>query len=93
MCTSLKKKPKGRKGKLVLDDVNDSELEEAMQAAWDNDRIKKKERKEEREELRGLGLLGSKNGKPDLKQKYKEGVGIEDIKDGIRRFLMSENTT
>ena len=48
---SLKKKPKGRKGKLILDDVSDSELEESMQAAWDNDRIKKKERKQEREEV------------------------------------------
>lgn len=48
---SLKKKPKGRKGKLILDDVSDSELEESMRTAWDNDRIKKKERKQEREEV------------------------------------------
>ena len=48
---SLKKKPKGRKGKLILDDVSDSELEESMQVAWDNDRIKKKERKQEREKV------------------------------------------
>jgi hypothetical protein len=90
---SLKKKPKGRKGKLILDDVDDSELEESMQAAWNSDRIKKKERKQEREELRARGLLGSKNGKPDLKQKYKEGMGIESIKDEIKSFLMSSNTT
>ena len=90
---SLKKKPKGRKGKLILDDVDDSELEESMQAAWNNDRIKKKERKQERDELRVRGLLGSKNGKPDLKQKYKEGMGIESIKDEIKSFLMGSNTT
>jgi hypothetical protein len=48
---SLKKKPKGRKGKLILDDVSDSELEESMQVAWDNDRIKKKKRKQEREKV------------------------------------------
>jgi hypothetical protein len=90
---SLKKKPKGRKGKLILDDVDDSELEEAMQAAWDNDRIKKKERKQEREELRARGLLGSKNGKADMKQKYKEGMGIQAVKDEIKRFLMGSDTT
>ena len=89
---SLKKKPKGRKGKLILDDVSDSELEESMQAAWDNDRIKKKERKQEREELRAQGLLGSKNGKADLKQKYKEGMGIQAVKDEIKRFLMGSDT-
>ncbi|RDW67912.1 hypothetical protein BP6252_09308 [Coleophoma cylindrospora] len=51
---SLKKKPKGRKGKLILDDVSDSELEASMQMAWENDRVKKKERKQEREELREI---------------------------------------
>lgn len=90
---SLKKKPKGRKGKLILDDVDDSELEEAMQAAWDNDRVKKKERKQEREVLRAQGLLGSKNGKADMKQKYKEGMGMQAIKDEIKRFLMGSDTT
>jgi hypothetical protein len=89
---SLKKKPKGRKGKLVLD-LSDSELEASMQMAWDNDRIKKKERKQEREELRSQGLLGSRNGKPDLKQKYKEGMGFQSIKEEIKIFLMGNNTT
>jgi hypothetical protein len=89
---SLKKKPKGRKGKLVFD-LSDSELEASMQMAWDNDRIKKKERKQEREELRAQGLLGSKNGKPDLKQKYREGMGIDAVKEEIKSFLMGNNTT
>jgi hypothetical protein len=89
---SLKKKPKGRKGKVVFD-LSDSELEASMQMAWDNDRVKKKERKQEREQLRSQGLLGSKNGKPDLKEKYKEGMGLPAIKDEIRSFLMGGNTT
>ncbi|KAH6677537.1 hypothetical protein B0J14DRAFT_345847 [Halenospora varia] len=89
---SLKKKPKGRKGKLVFD-LSDSELEASMQMAWDNDRIKKKERKQEREELRSQGLLRSKNGKPDLKGKYKEGMGIHAVKEEIKNFLMSSHTT
>ncbi len=89
---SLKKKPKGRKGKLEFD-LSDSELEASMQMAWDNDRVKKKERKQEREELRAQGLLGSKNGKPELKQKYKEGMGIHAVKEEIKNFLMGTDTT
>jgi len=89
---SLKKKPKGRKGKLEFD-LSDSELEASMQMAWDNNRVKKKERKQEREELRAQGLLGSKNGKPDFKQKYKEGMGIHAVKEEIKKFLMGTDTT
>ncbi|CZS95048.1 uncharacterized protein RAG0_04853 [Rhynchosporium agropyri] len=90
---SLKKKPKGRKGKLVLDDVSDSELEASMRAAWDNDREKKKERKQEREEVRSQGLLGGRSGKVDIKQKYKEGMGIYAIREEIKNFLIGGNTT
>lgn len=89
---SLKKKPKGRKGKFVPDN-SDSEFEASMGIAWENDRMKKKERKQEREKLRAMGLLGNKNGKPDLKQKYKEGMGIESIREEIKDFLMGDNTT
>ena len=64
-----------------------------MQAAWDKDRVKKTKRKQEREALRAQGLLGTKNGKVDLKQKYKEGMGIRDVKDEIKRFLMGSDTT
>jgi hypothetical protein len=89
---SLKKKPKGRKGKPDFD-LSDSELEASMQMAWDNDRVKKKERKQGREELRSQGLLGSKNGKPDLKQKYKEGMGIHAVKEELKKFLMGTDAT
>jgi len=89
---SLKKKPKGRKGKLAFD-LSDSELEASMQRAWENDRVKKKERKQEREQLRTQGLLADKNGKPELKEKYKEGMGLDAVKGEIRDFLMGGNTT
>ncbi|APA14188.1 hypothetical protein sscle_12g089580 [Sclerotinia sclerotiorum 1980 UF-70] len=90
---SLKKKPKGRKGKLILDDISDSELEASMQSAWDNDRAKKKERKQEREILRAQGLLTGKHGKPDMKAKYKEGMSIDDVNEEIKEFLKGDNTT
>ena len=89
---SLKPRPKARRGKLELD-LSDSELEASMQMAWENSRLKKRQRKQAREELRAQGLLGSKDGKPDLKQKYKEGMGIQAARKEIRDFLMSEKTT
>jgi hypothetical protein len=89
---SLKKKPKGRRGRLAFD-LSDSELEASMSMAWDKDRLRKQERKEERHALRVQGLLGKKDAKPDLKAKYKEGMGIHDVKNDIKRFLMGDNTT
>lgn len=89
---SLKKKPKGRKGKLPFD-LSDSDMEASLQAAYENDRAKKKERKQQREALRAEGLLGSKNGKPNLKDKYREGMGFDAVKDEIKAFLLSNNTT
>jgi hypothetical protein len=89
---SLKKKPKGRKGKLPID-ISDSELEASMELAYENDRLKKKERKQEREELRAQGLLGGKNKKVDLKAKYKEGMGIEAVKEAIKIFLINGRDT
>jgi hypothetical protein len=89
---SLKKKPKGRKSRLVFD-LSDSELEASMVVAWDKDRSKKRERKDERQALRVQGLLGKKDTKPDLKAKYKEGMGIQAVKDEIKTFLMGDNTT
>lgn len=89
---SLKKKPKGRKGRLPFD-VSDPELEASMQSAWENDRVKKKQRKEDREHRRALGVLGIHPDKPDLSMKYKEGMGILAIKEEIRMFLIGKNTT
>ncbi|KAK4694908.1 hypothetical protein P7C71_g2748, partial [Lecanoromycetidae sp. Uapishka_2] len=71
---SLRKTPKGRRGKLPIE-LSDSELEQTLNLAWENDRSKKKVRKQEREVLRAQGLLG-KNGKLDMKAKYSEGGGV-----------------
>ena len=89
---SLKKKLEGRKGKLAYD-LSDSELDAGMKAAWQNDRVKKKERKQERAELRAQGLLSIKNGKIDMPDKYKEGMDMLDIKGEVKLFLQSEHTT
>ena len=83
----LRKKTKGRRAKLSVE-MSDSELEHSLQAAWKNDRIKKKIRKQQREELRVQGLLGRKN-KVDLNVKYAKGMSIHEVKNEINDFLGS----
>ncbi len=84
---SLRKRPKGRHGKLSLE-LSDQELKQSIHTAWEKDRTKKKMRKQEREDLRAQGLLGNKN-KPDLKAKYPEGISMTEVKKEIRNFLLS----
>ena len=86
---SLKKKSKGRRGTIAIE-VSDSELEQSLEAAWANDRTKKKKRKQEREELRAQGLLGKK-GKVDMKAKYSQGMVMAQVKEEIKGFLASTN--
>jgi len=84
---SLRKRSKGRRGKLDLE-LSDSDLEQTITAASETDRTKKKIRKQEREELRAQGLLGKK-GKVDMKAKYSEGMSMDQVKAEIRDFLLS----
>ena len=84
---SLRKRPKGRRGKLSLE-LSDSELEHSLHTAWEKDRTKKKMRKQEREELRAQGLLGKKS-QADLKAKYSEGISMTQVKKEIKNFLLS----
>lgn len=88
---SLRKKPKGRQGRQTFD-LSDSDLELSLSITWDDDRTKKKARKQEREELRAQGLLGKKNkNKADLKGKYLEGMTMDQVKDEIKDFLLSNS--
>lgn len=87
---NLRKKSKGRRGIPGLE-LTDTEFENSIQLARENDRAKKKIRKQEREQLRAQGLLGKKN-KANLKSKYSEyseGMSTADIKNAIEGFLSS----
>ena len=84
---SLHKRLKGRRGKRSME-LSDSELEQSILTAWENDRTKKKMRKQDREELRAQGLLGKKN-KIDLNAKYSQGISMAEVKKEIRDFLVS----
>ncbi|KAJ3939099.1 squalene synthetase-like protein [Colletotrichum fioriniae] len=82
------KKGKGARGKVPVFDISDSELEGRMQAAWNNDRLKKAERKKERQAMRSMGLLGKHANPEDLRVKYPHGMGLEQIADELRTFLL-----
>lgn len=86
---SLKKKANGRRGTIPMA-ASDSELEQSQQAAWAHDREKKKKRKQEREEFRAQGLLGKK-GKVDMKAKYSQGMGMNQVLEEVKGFLASTN--
>ncbi|KAF6813144.1 G-patch domain-containing protein [Colletotrichum plurivorum] len=91
---SLKpKKGKGAKGRVPIFDVSDSELEGKMQAAWKNDRLKKAERKKQRQALRAQGLLGKHANPDDLRVKYPNGMALDEIADELRTFLLGSQAT
>ncbi|KAH9236198.1 hypothetical protein K456DRAFT_1771233 [Colletotrichum gloeosporioides 23] len=87
-----RKKGKGAKNRIPVFDISDSELEEKMLAAWKNDRAKKAERKRERQALRAQGLLGKNVNPEDLRVKYPHGMGLDQIADELRTFLLGTNT-
>ncbi|KAF5846917.1 hypothetical protein GGP41_003169 [Bipolaris sorokiniana] len=89
---SLKPKKKGRRGQ-PPPELDDSDLNEQLQNAWEADRAKKRLKKAEREELRQQGLLGRKGKGPNLKVKYQGGIDMEDIVEEIREFLMGDKDT
>ncbi|KAL2261688.1 hypothetical protein VTK26DRAFT_3617 [Humicola hyalothermophila] len=68
--------------------VSDSEIEEALRNAWQRDRMRKKNRKMEREALRAHGLLDKNADPDDLRVKYREGMKLDDIKTELTSFLL-----
>jgi len=85
---SLQNFGKGKRAKPVFG-VVDPDMEAHMQAAYANDREKKKQRKEEREGLRAKGLLGKHADPDDLRVKYLTGMTLDQIKVELRTFLLS----
>lgn len=90
---SLKPKKKGRRGQVPFELLDDSDLNEQLQNAWEADRNKKRLKKAEREELRQQGLLGRKGKAPNLKVKYKDGIMMEDVLEEMREFLIGDMQT
>jgi hypothetical protein len=88
---SLRRKRKGARAQVSFG-AYDSEMEETLQMAWKNDRLKKSERKKQREERRALGLLGQT--KPgDLRVKYPQGISLEEVGEEMKSFLRDRHET
>lgn len=84
---NLEKLSRGRRGMPDLE-LTDTEFENSVQLAWENDRAKKKLYKQKREELRAQGLLGKKN-KTNLKSKYSHAISMAELKNEIEELLSS----
>ena len=67
----------------------DDELGSSMLAAWENDRLRKRSRKQQRGDLRLHGLLGN-SGQSTLRSKYPNGMSFNQIRDELGNFLQSE---
>lgn len=81
------RKPKGKRGQPTFN-VSDSELEATLEAVWQKDRLRKKERKQHREELRVQGLLGKNADPTDPRVKYPTHMTFDQIKEEMRTFLL-----
>ncbi|TQS39366.1 hypothetical protein Golomagni_00113 [Golovinomyces magnicellulatus] len=68
-------------------------FEEYIEMQLQKDLVKKNRRRKEREKSRSLGLLGSKNGNPRMKTRYKDGLSISNLKKELKNFLQSEKDT
>lgn len=81
------RKPKSKRGQFTFN-VSDSELEATLEAVWQKDRLRKKERKQHREELRVQGLLGKHADPNDPRVKYPTHMTFDQIKEEMRTFLI-----
>lgn len=81
------RKPKNKRGQPTFN-VSDSELEATLEAVWQKDRLRKKERKQHREELRVQGLLGKHADPNDPRVKYPTHMTFDQIKEEMRTFLI-----
>ena len=86
------RKKKGNKAKLNLQFANlDLETEQRLQEAWKSDRLKKAERKRDRESMRAAGLLGKNSNPDDARIKYPGGMSAEQVADELRDFLLGSD--
>lgn len=84
------KRGKGYRSQVSFDHC-DSDLELQLQVAWKNNRLKKKERKRQREELRALGMLRKNATSDDLRAKYPSGISVEQVAEEFRSFLQAKD--
>jgi hypothetical protein len=72
--------------------LSDSELESQLLMSFESSRLKKAEKRKERERLRAQGMLGSKAREDDPRVKYQTGMRLEQIADELRAFLVGKQS-
>ncbi|KAK9424945.1 hypothetical protein SUNI508_13330 [Seiridium unicorne] len=70
---------------------SDSELEEAMNITFQKDRLKKAEKKRQREALRAQGLLGKNVNPDDLRVKYQVGMSKDELVFELEQFVTGDD--
>lgn len=80
------RKPKSKRGQPNFDHL-DPEMAATLEATWQKDRLRKKERKQMREDLRAQGLLRKNADPEDMRVKYPAGMTMDQIKEEMRGFL------
>lgn len=85
---SLPRRPRSGNRSDPLFELPDLSVQEDIHATWAKDRVKKKQRKREREELRAQGLLGKKS-KKNVSSGLRTSINIQHLKDDIKAFLLS----
>lgn len=71
----------------------DIHLEENLRASWSKDRLKKTQRKKQREDMRLMGLLGRHTKRNDLRAKYPHGMDLVEITEEVKTFLQKKQET
>lgn len=72
--------------------LSDSELDQKLRQSWTQDRAKKKIKKQEREKMRALGLLGGRKN-PRALEKYAGGISPDELELEVRNFLQGTDQT
>lgn len=70
---------------------DDPDMQEAMQLTWKKDRLKKAEKKKQREALRAQGLLGKNINPDDLRVKYLVGMSKDELVEELEQFLLGHD--
>ncbi|KAH6681246.1 hypothetical protein F5X68DRAFT_27813 [Plectosphaerella plurivora] len=73
--------------------LSDSELEDQLLMSFESSRLKKAEKRKEREKLRAQGMLGSKAREDDPRVKYQTGMRLDQIAVELRTFLVGNQAS
>jgi hypothetical protein len=84
---SLRRKSKRTLSEPLLK-AEDSYFEHAIKTAMSKERLRKSEKRRQRDEQRMQGLLGKCINPDDTRVKYSQGMTLDDVAEELRKFLV-----